>query len=691
MQCTTGVFFMNQMLSDLSHAHHDGFVLVAAVVCAIGASLTVVLLMRSKALNRRRRQLHLSLAAMIAGTTIWATHFIAMLGYSPADNIGYEPVLTGLSLLTAIAGCGLAVALAGVPKMKLRAVVGGIIFGLTVAAMHYLGVFALQMPGRFEWRAEIVALSVVFGCFFGIIMVHRVMYPVTRYCWLGATVAMVLAVCTMHFTGMAAAKFVPDLAIGIPERLISKFVLGFIVLTVVSLILLIGFTTFVIETEISADTQRKLSDAVRRDLLTTLPNRLGFSEHGDWLQKRIGRGDPLHIAVLTIDLDLFKQINDTMGHAAGDKVLRHVADQMNSVLQDNEFIARIGGDEFAAYKSDLVHLDDARDFALRLKTAISAPVYMDLSDLKVGVSIGIATYPEDGTNFETLLQCSDLAMYQAKGASQSKIEFYDNELEQNRREKQALLADLSQAIARNELFLNYQYQNSMVSHKIIGFEVLLRWKHPDRGMIGPDVFIPLAEETGMIKEIGMWVMRTACKEASTWDLPYPIAVNVSPQQLIAPNFVTDVLDILDDYRMAPERLEVEITEATIIQDQDNALAVMHELKSMGIRIAMDDFGTGYSSLSTLQAFPFDKIKIDRSFVHNVHQSRQNAAIVRATLLLGAALEVPVLAEGAELDEEIAFLSQEACDAVQGFYFGKPMAVVDVRRVTMKQRNQSKAG
>lgn len=182
----------------------------------------------------------------------------------------------------------------------------------------------------------------------------------------------------------------------------------------------------------------------------------------------------------------------------------------------------------------------------------------------------------------------------------------------------------------------------------------------------------------------MWVMRTACQEAATWDQRYPIAVNVSPQQLIEPDFVTQVLAILDDCQLAPERLEVEITEATIIQDQDNALAVMHKLKSMGIRIAMDDFGTGYSSLSTLQAFPFDKIKIDRSFVHNVHQSRQNAAIVRATLLLGGALDVPVLAEGAEVAEEIAFLAGESCDAVQGYFFGKPMPVDDVRYVTMKQ-------
>jgi diguanylate cyclase (GGDEF)-like protein len=557
--------------------------------------------------------------------------------------------------------------------------------------MHYIGFAAVQVPGRFEWNVDAVILSVILASAFGIIMVHRVLYPVTRYCWAGATVAMVLAVTTLHFMGMAAATFIPDPSFIVPPRLISDFVLGFIVLTVVSLILLIGFTTFVIETEMSADTQRKLSDAVRRDLLTTLPNRMGFAEHGAWLEKRIERGERMQIAVLTIDLDLFKRINDTMGHAIGDMVLRLVADRMSGVLQENEFIARTGGDEFAAYKSDIKKPQDARQFAIRLKAAINEPMLVGMTDLSVAVSIGIASYPYDGTHLDTLLQYSDHAMYQAKGTSLDKIEFYDNEVEQIRREKQTLLDDLYKAIARDELFLNYQYQNNIATQEVIGFEVLLRWMHAERGLIGPNVFIPLAEESGLIKEIGMWVMQTACQEAATWDVPYPIAVNVSPQQLIEPDFVREVLAILRDCGLSPDRLEIEITEATIMRDRGNALAVMHELKSMGIRIAMDDFGTGYSSLSTLQAFPFDKIKIARSFVRTGHESRQSAAIMRATLLLGAALDVPVLAEGAETADEIAFLEKERCDAVQGFYFGKPMAVADVRHVTMKQVRAPKAG
>ncbi len=686
-----GFLLMKQSIYSVVYAHDASFVIVAALVCAIGSALTVVLLVRARVLTHRRRQLHLILAAMIAGTTIWATHFIAMLGYNPAGVAAYEPILTGVSLLVAIFGCMIGVSIGGMDKIRWRATLGGTTLGLTIATMHYTGMAALQVPGRFEWHANLVVLSVLLGCGLGIVMVHRIIYPVTRFCFSGATVAMILAVCTMHFTGMAASIFMADATIVVsPENVISNYVLGFIVLAVVSLILLIGFTTFVIETEMSADTQRKLSDAVRRDLLTRLPNRMGFSEHAARLRKRISRGEVLQIAVLTIDLDNFKQINDSMGHEAGDLVLKHVAKQINGVIGDHEFVARIGGDEFAALKSNVKTLEDALDFAERLKTAIGVTLHVSMTELKTGVSIGIASYPSDETDLDTLLQFSDLAMYQAKSGSSNKIEFYDNEIEQARRDKQALLTDLREAADRDELFLNYQFQNSIATQEVIGFEVLLRWLHPERGMIGPDVFIPLAEETGLIKDIGLWVLRTACHEAASWEVAYPIAVNVSPQQLVEPDFVARVAEILAESNLAPDRLEVEITEATIIRDQRNALAVMHELKSMGIRIAMDDFGTGYSSLSTLQVFPFDKIKIDRSFVQNVHESRQNAAIVRATLLLGAALDVPVLAEGAEIEEEIAFLMQETCSAVQGFYFGKPMPAADVRRLTMVKQDLPRA-
>ena len=253
-------------------------------------------------------------------------------------------------------------------------------------------------------------------------------------------------------------------------------------------------------------------------------------------------------------------------------------------------------------------------------------------------------------------------------------------MDRRSRDKTQLVHDLRLALQNNEFELVYQLQNTLETLAPVGFEVLLRWNHPTRGRVSPDEFIPVAEETGLVRDIGAWVLREACREAAQWDHPYSIAVNVAPQQLVQPSFVEDVMDNLFETGLDPQRLELEITEASIIDDQAHTLKVMHKLKELSIRIAMDDFGTGYSSLSMLQTFPFDKIKIDRSFVQDVHKDAQRAAIVRSTLLLGAALDIPVLAEGVEVEDELSFLRAESCTSVQGFYFGQPLTRDDMRRI-----------
>lgn len=607
-----------------------------------------------------------------------------MLGYNPAGKLAYDPTVTGLSLIFAILGCGISVSLIGLRKVRWRWIPAGVTFGLTVSTMHYVGMYALEVPGRFEWRYGLVGVSVAAGCLLGIVMVHRIIRPLTRYCWLGGTLAMVLGVCAMHFTGMAAAVYVPDTEIYVRPQNLSNFVLGFVVLVVVSVILLIGFMTFMIETEMSAENQQKLSDAVRHDLLTGLPNRVAFRDHVAALQKRLDGGAIEGIAVLALDLDGFKKVNDSLGHNVGDQLLCHLAAAAQNVLEPEEFFARVGGDEFVAVKAGNASWQDADDFAHRLIAAIETPLDVRGRRIRPAMSIGIATCPEDGTDLQELLNCADLAMYRAKSENSDKIQFYDQEMERHEREKSALLVDLKQAVEQGGLSLNYQLQNNVRTSEVVGFEVLARWTHPALGPIGPDRFIPLAEEGGLIDALGAWVLRTACVEAASWDIPFPIAVNVSPSQLADPSFPQLVDMVLKESGLPANRLEIEITEATIIDDEENAFAVLYRLKSMGIRIAMDDFGTGYSSLATLRAFPFDKIKIDRSFVRDVHTSTQNAAIVRSTLLLGAALNVPVLAEGAETAEEIAFLASEACFAAQGYHYGRPMSVEDVRRQTMKE-------
>ena len=325
-------------------------------------------------------------------------------------------------------------------------------------------------------------------------------------------------------------------------------------------------------------------------------------------------------------------------------------------------------------------------FAERLRAQIMEPVVHDGASLLVGASVGIATTFEDGLDVEQLIYKADVAMYRAKGLSDSKICRFNVEMDQQSRDRLQLVSDLRQALARDEFHLVYQVQNDLRTLEPVGFEVLLRWDHPERGRVSPAEFIPIAEETGLIRDIGLWVLRTACLEAAQWTQPLSIAVNVAPQQLVQPSFIEHVSDILFESGLQPERLELEVTEASIIDDQVNTLKVMHRLKAMGIRIAMDDFGTGYSSLATLQAFPFDKIKIDRNFVQDVHENEQSAAIVRSTLLLGAALKIPVLAEGVEVKEELSFLQDENCTSVQGFYFGKPMPLKDVHLISNAEPN-----
>ena len=313
----------------------------------------------------------------------------------------------------------------------------------------------------------------------------------------------------------------------------------------------------------------------------------------------------------------------------------------------------------------------------RLHAAIRAPIDINQTQILLDASIGIANSVNDGQDMEVLMTRSDQAMYQAMLRSDTHICEFNADLDRKTHERKALIEDLRQAIPKGQLELVFQLQNSVETLRPVGFESLLRWNHPERGRVPPNVFIPLAEETGLIQEIGVWVLRTACQTAATWPHPFSVAVNVAPQQLVQSSFVEHVSDILLETALPPHRLELEVTESSMIDDQDNTQRVMHELKAMGLRIAMDDFGTGYSSLATLQAFPFDKIKIDRSFVTDVHKHAQRAAIVRSTLLLGAALDIPVLAEGVETQEELDFLQAENCASVQGFFFGKPMSTAEV--------------
>ena len=409
------------------------------------------------------------------------------------------------------------------------------------------------------------------------------------------------------------------------------------------------------------------------DALTSLPNRSTFHARLDHeIAAAVNSGQKC--AVLCFDLDRFKEVNDLFGHAAGDKVLQSVASRVTAVLDKSCMVARLGGDEFAILVPGLANPAAAGKLADTLLEALRPDGDKSDSDNMTSCSIGIAICPDDADNRETLLNHADTALYRAKMEGRATYRFFEAKMAAEVHDRRVLEHDLRQAVARSEFSLVYQPQGDIQTDTVVGFEALLRWSHKTRGSISPAVFIPIAEETGAILGIGEWVLWEACRQAATWSKPLTIAVNVSAVQIYSENFVQLVHEVLLETGLAPNRLELEITETALVRDLNRALNTLRRIKALGVHIAMDDFGTGYSSLSNLRAFPFDKIKIDGSFIKSVNTNAQAATIVRAVLGLGRGLGLPVLAEGVETPAELAFLQSELCNEVQGYLVGRPAPI-----------------
>lgn len=430
-----------------------------------------------------------------------------------------------------------------------------------------------------------------------------------------------------------------------------------------------GWLTMIEDISDSKRSEAAISHLARHDPLTGLPNRIRFEE---LFTTAIAVADEnaLKLAVIAIDLDRFKEINDSYGHAAGDRVLSALADKFKGAMKSGEVVARIGGDEFAALKP-FSSMDDLRDFLARMNRSLMGKVGFNDTIVETSGSMGVAIYPGDGTNKSKLLSNADLALYRAKGEIDQRICYYESAMDEQARERRTMARDLWKAIEDEGFTLVYQVQKSVMSDKVTGYEVLLRWDRPGHGPVSPAEFIPVAEECGAIIPIGNWVLKRACEEAVLWPEPHKVAVNISGVQLGQMELVDMVRMVLFQTGLAPERLELEVTETAIIADKKRAMTVLKQIKALGVSIAIDDFGTGYSSLDTLRSFPFDKIKLDRTFMGEVQDSEQAKAIVRAILALGRSLSVPVLAEGVETLEQLEVLRFEGCMEAQGFLLGRP--------------------
>jgi diguanylate cyclase (GGDEF)-like protein len=433
-------------------------------------------------------------------------------------------------------------------------------------------------------------------------------------------------------------------------------------------------------TDISELKQREeeIEHLAYHDALTELPNRLLFNQRiNDALAKSHARGEA--VGVMCLDLDHFKYVNDTLGHHAGDTVLKIVAERFRECVGENDTVARLGGDEFGIVISTLSDIESTSTLAWRLLASLNAPIDVEGSPVTIGTSIGIAVAREVGSA-DTLLKQADMALYRAKGDGRGTFRFFEAEMDARAQARRTLESDLRKAVVRNELEVHYQPQVDVATSTIIGFEALVRWRHPERGLIPPLEFIPFAEETGLIVELGEWVLRQACMDAKKWPDHIVVAVNVSAAQFRHHDLAARISRILGDTKLSPERLEIEITESLLLRDIKANLGTLAELRSLGLRISMDDFGTGYSSLSNLRSFPFDKIKIDRSFVADIEQSSDSAAIVRAVLGLGKSLGISTCAEGVETAEQLASLRAEGCTEVQGYYFSPPRPFDEVARL-----------
>ena len=421
--------------------------------------------------------------------------------------------------------------------------------------------------------------------------------------------------------------------------------------------------------------QESISFHARHDPLTGLPNRLAMRDELKRHLVRNARGEEL--AVLCMDLDRFKIVNDTFGHAVGDLLLTQVADRMRRCARGTDYVARMGGDEFAVFQCGTQQPVSATALAHRLINALNEPFDLDGQVAQIGASIGVALAPFDGDNPDALLKSADLALYRAKAAGRGTLRFFEPAMDAQAQKRRALEGDLRQALVHGQLHLAYQPQVDIKTLQVSGFEALLRWAHPTRGNIPPVEFIPLAEETGLIVPIGAWVLAQACRDAALWPEHVRVAVNVSAVQFTRRALLTEVMTALSEAGLNAQRLEIEITESVLLQDQKQALGLLTELRAQGVRVAMDDFGTGYSSLSYLRSFAFDRIKIDRSFVHDVDHNPEARAIVRAIAGLGANLAMAVTAEGVETLAQLEVMRVEGCSEVQGYLFSQPRPASEI--------------
>lgn len=757
---------------------HDPVIVGLAGACwAVGSFALFFLLQRSRECVRRRWSLWIMLASIAAGLSVWATHFIAMLAYRGAMPMSFDILLTAVSTLLCVGFFGGALSLLSRRASLLRAAAAGATASIGVGAMHLTGMAAVIVPARVQYDWSLVVAGVIISCLsFGLAFSVFNRLSGLKQLLLPAFLAQI-AVLTLHFTAMAATRFVPDgQSLRTGDIVHSEWLIAAIMAATALVIMLVALGAIldrlltdlrgladatleglaivrdgqiieanerfcamvrgtqseivgssasqwlsesdggplpivsdaIVEAGPSASSQdqvfevathtieyrgrdcqvlavrdltekkralREIEFLARHDPLTTLPNRTLFEDRLNRALHPENRS--AECALLALDLDRFKAVNDVFGHGVGDEVLQRVARILQRLVRQRDVVARIGGDEFLILQTEGPQPQAAEGLSRRILAAFAKEMNVALDPTAVGVSIGISVAPGDARTAEALRHNADIALYRAKASGRGVACFFDSAMDAEVQERRGLEQDLRQALSRKELSVVYQPLVCLKEGALVGYEALLRWTHPTRGDVPPSTFIPIAEEIGLILQIGDWVLRQACRDAIAWPPELSLAVNVSPVQFQITNLAAVVRAALLDTGFEPTRLELEITEGVLLRNKEATIQVLHEIKALGVRIAMDDFGTGYSSLSNLRSFPFDKIKIDRSFVSALDTDDAARSIIRAIVGLGRSLGLPVVAEGVETEAQRSMVAEEGCPQAQGFLFGGPGPVISL--------------
>jgi diguanylate cyclase (GGDEF)-like protein len=628
--------------------------------------------------------------ASAMGLGIWSMHFVGMLALNLPIPVGYDVGITLASLSIGIGASAFALWLVSRRELPWPRLAGGaLLMGAGVAGMHYTGMAALRMNPGIQYDPARFGLSIVIavlasGVALWIAFRLRRQSRRVRALRAGSAVVMGVAIVGMHYTGMSAASFPFGSVCGAAHTGASADWLALVIIIVTLAVLAIALIISVLDLRMEARTallanslaaaNKELAYLALHDNLTKLSNRVLLE---DRLTQAIRTADreKRRFALMFMDLDGFKAVNDVYGHHVGDLLLIDVAQRIGARVRQQDTVARVGGDEFVV----LAYVDDPEDagtLADALLQVVREPFMAGGHELRVSTSIGIAIYPGDGGNQHDLLTNADAAMYHAKGLGRNAYSFFEPSMNADVHQQLQLVQDLRRAVERHELVLHYQPKFNAPNGPIMGVEALVRWQHPQRGLVPADEFIPLAEKTGLIVPLGAWVLDEACRQMAQWHREghagWTVAVNLSALQFSHAALIDTVRDTLARHALDPRSLTLEITESTAMRDVDASLQILQQLDAMGVRISIDDFGTGYSSLLYLKRLPASELKIDRGFVRDLAHDTEDAAIVSAIVALGQTLNLRIVAEGVETAEQQAFLTRLGCHSLQGYLLGRPM-------------------